>query len=75
MVKDKFRPSYTGLRHGIQNTIVRNTLPLLELSASPYKNDGAGKGGGTEINRGDAEKWSNNTSGTWSRAVSKLNFH
>ena len=73
LAKYNFRPSYTGLRRGIQNTIVRNSFS--ELPVSPCKYDGAGKGVGTERNREDAEKGSNNTSGTRSRAISRLNYH
>ena len=72
MAKDNFRPNYTGLRHEIQKTILRNTFS--ELPVSHCKNDGAGKGSGTERNRGDAENGSNNNSETQSRSVSKLNF-
>ena len=73
LAKDNFRPNYTALRHRILNTIVGSTF--LELPASPFKNDGAGKGGGTKKNRWDAEKGGNNTSETRSRAISKQNFH
>ena len=73
LAKDNFRPNYTALRHGILNTIVGSTI--LELPASPFKNDGAGKGGGTKKNRGDAEKGGNNTCETRSREISKHNFH
>ena len=59
LAKDNFRPNYPGLRQGIQNTIVRNTF--LEQPATPCKSDVAEKGDGTERNRRDAEKGSNNT--------------
>ena len=73
LAKDNFRPNYTELHHGIQNIIVRNTFP--ELPVSHCKNDGVRKGVGTEINKGDAEKGSDNTNETQSRAIYKLNFY
>ena len=73
LAKDNFRSNYTGLCHGILNTFVGNTF--LELPPSSFKNDGAGKGGDTEKERGDPEKGRNNTSETRSREISRLNFH
>ena len=58
---------------GYVNTIIRDTF--LELPLFLYKDDGERKGGGTRKNRGDADKGSNSTSETRTKAISTLNFH